>query len=109
MAENNYEDKIVMSKFAFERMQSKDERNDHWRNVALIWAFATIIVLIVLLVSSNALWLYYWNQYDYVSEDYFEVEASQDGSGTNIIGAGDIDYGTNGNDSQETEQFESAP
>lgn len=109
MAENNYEDKIVMSKFAFERMQAKDERNDHWRNVALIWAFATILVLIVLLVGSNALWLYYWNQYDYMSEEYTEVEASQDGDGINLVSGGDMNYGTDGYDTQETEQFENTP
>lgn len=107
MAENNYEDKIVMSKFAFERMQAKDERNDHWRNVALIWAFAIIVVLIVLLVSSNALWLYYWNQYDYVSEDY-SIEAEQDGDGVNLVSGGDIDYGTDGTNNTENE-VESAP
>lgn len=46
--ENN--DNIVMSRIAFERMQSKDERNDKWRNL-------TIIILIVLLVLTNAMWL----------------------------------------------------
>jgi len=46
--ENN--DNIVMSRIAFERMQSKDERNDRWRNL-------TIIILIVLLVLTNAMWL----------------------------------------------------
>lgn len=91
MAENN--DNIVMSRIAFERMQSKDERNDIWRN-------RIIVLLIILLVVTNALWLYYWNQYDYVSEDYIEVEASQDGDGVNIASAGDVDYGADSNDSQ---------
>ena len=90
MAENN--DNIVMSRIAFERMQSKDERNDIWRN-------RIIVLLIILLVVTNALWLYYWNQYDYVSEDYIEVEASQDGDGVNIASAGDVDYGTDSNGS----------
>ena len=92
--ENN--DNIIMSRIAFERMQAKDERNDHWRNII-------IIVLIVLLVLTNAMWLYAWQQYDYVYDDYTEVEASQDGDGVNIVGAGDIDYGTDSNDSQEQE------
>jgi hypothetical protein len=91
MAENNNEN-IVMSRYAFERMQAKDERNDIWRN-------RIIVLLIILLVITNGLWLYFWNQYDYVSEDYTEVEASQDGDGVNIASAGDIDYGTNGDDS----------
>ena len=92
--ENN-NDNIIMSRLAFERMQSKDEQNDHWRNVALIWACIIILVLIILLVGSNAMWLYAWNQYDYVDEE-ISVEASQDGDGINIAGAGDISYGTNG-------------
>ena len=64
--ENN-NDNIIMSRIAFERMQSKDERNDKWRNL-------TIIILIVLLVLTNAMWLWAWNQYDYV-DDYTSIEA----------------------------------
>ena len=82
--ENN-NDNIIMSRIAFERMQSKDEKNDKWRNL-------TIIILIVLLVVTNAMWLWAWNQYDYV-EEYTEVEASQDGDGVNMAGAGDLYYG----------------
>ena len=44
-----------------------------------------IIVTIALLFASNAIWLYAWMQYDYVSEDY-SYEYSQDGEGINIIG-----------------------
>ena len=92
--ENN--DNIVMSRIAFERMQSKDERNDKWRNL-------TIIILIVLLVLTNAMWLWAWNQYDYVDEET-SVEASQDGD-INIAGAGDINYGADSkNNTQDTEQ-----
>ena len=47
--ENN-NDNIIISRIAFERMQSKDERNDKWRNL-------TIIILIVLLVLTNSMWL----------------------------------------------------
>lgn len=94
--ENN-ENNIIMSRLAFERMQAKDERNDLWRNI-------TIIVLIILLVVTNAMWLIAWNQYDYV-EDYTEFEAEQDGDGLNIAGAGDITYGTESNgNTEETEQ-----
>lgn len=88
-------DNIIMSRLAFERMQAKDERNDLWRNI-------TIIVLIILLVVTNAMWLIAWNQYDYV--EGYEIEASQDGDGVNIVGGGNIDYGTEGNSTQDTEQ-----
>lgn len=58
----NQNDNIIMSRIAFERMQSKDERNDRWRNII-------IIIFITLLAITNGMWLYAWNQYDYVSED----------------------------------------
>ena len=78
--ENN--DNIVMSRIAFERMQSKDERNDRWRNII-------IIILIALLAITSGMWLYAWNQYDYYSEDI--TVDSDDGGNANYIGNdGDI-------------------
>lgn len=89
--ENN--DNIVMSRIAFERMQAKDERNDRWRNII-------IVLLIILLVATNAMWLWAWNQYDYVDDYSIEMEAD-DGSNANYIGNnGDI---TNGGKDQSTE------
>lgn len=79
------EDNIIMSKYAFERMQAKDERNDHWRNII-------ILVLIILLVVTNAMWLVAWNQYDYV--EGYTFDAQQDGDGVNIVNGGDLSYGT---------------
>lgn len=73
--ENN--DNIVMSRIAFERMQSKDERNDRWRNII-------IIILIALLAITNGMWLYAWNQYDYYSEDI--TVDSDEGGNANYIG-----------------------
>lgn len=91
--ENN-NDNIVMSRIAFERMQSKDEKNDRWRNI-------TVVLLIVLLVVTNAMWLIAWNQYDYV-DDYTSIEAD-DGGNANYIGRnGDIYNGTNS--TQDTKQ-----
>lgn len=82
--ENN--DNIIMSRIAFERMQAKDERNDKWRNII-------IILLIVLLIATNAMWLWAWNQYDYVDGYSVEMEAD-DGSNANYIGNnGDINNG----------------
>lgn len=43
-----------------------------------------IIICVALIFASNALWLYYWNQYEYVGE---ETTVTQDGLGVNIIGA----------------------
>lgn len=86
-------DNIIMSRIAFERMQAKDERNDFWRNL-------TIIFLIILLVITNVMWLFAWHQYDYI-EDYTSLEAD-DGSNANYIGNdGDIYNGST--DSSQTE------
>lgn len=96
--ENN--DNIIMSRYAFERMQAKDERNDKWRNFI-------IILLIVLLVLSNALWLWHESQYEYVYDDYTEVD-SGDGQ-LNFIGHdGDINNGesdTQANSNKEAQQW----
>lgn len=81
MSENN--DNIVMSRYAFERMQAKDERNDHWRNV-------TIIVLIILLVVTNGMWLIAWNNYyvetETITDEYQVALEADDGSNANYIG-----------------------
>jgi hypothetical protein len=89
--ENN--DNIIMSRIAFERMQSKDEKNDHWRNII-------ILTLIILLVVTNAMWLVAWNQYDYV-DDYSVDMSADDGSNANYIGNdGDIYNGGEDNSTQ---------
>lgn len=94
-------DNIVMSRYAFERMQAKDERNDRWRNI-------TILVLIILLVVTNAMWLVAWNQYDYVdTEDYSVDMQADDGSNANYIGNnGDIYNGSESDSNSETNQIE---
>ena len=50
---------------------------------------AIIVLLIVLLVSSNIAWLIYESKYQDIC-----IEAEQDGYGVNIVGGGDITYGT---------------
>lgn len=91
--ENN--DNIVMSRIAFERMQAKDERNDKWRNLI-------IILLIVFLVLTNGMWLWAWNSYEYVADDY-SVNMEADGnSNANYIGHnGDINNGSSDNSTQK--------
>jgi len=80
------DDNIIMSRIAFERMQSKDEKNDTWRNII-------IIILIVLLVVTNAMWLVAWNQYDYV-DTYTELNADGDSNANYIGNNGDINNGS---------------
>lgn len=62
------------------------------RTIRRLWIL--VLVLIILLAGSNALWLYEWCQYDYVDE--IETTYTQDGSGINMIGDGNgVDYGAN--------------
>ena len=53
-----------------------------------------LIIAIVLLFACNAVWLAAWMQYDYGDEQV--IEAEQDGEGTNLVGGGDINYGSEG-------------
>lgn len=57
----------------------------HERRDKRLWV--VIILLIVALVATNAMWLYEWCQYDYVSTET-TTTYQQDGEGVNIIGDG---------------------
>lgn len=78
---DNY--KLTVPYIVYESMLAKEDRQQR----RLVYV---IILLIVLLVASNVIWVYEWNQYDYV-DDYTSVDV---GSGTaNYIGDdGDIHY-----------------
>ena len=59
------------------------------------WLIAVILVLIVLLVGSNVAWLVYENSFEeVVTTEETIIDAQQDGEGTNIVGGGDVNYGT---------------
>lgn len=62
----------------YEASEARHERKDKRFIIALI-------IAIVLIFVSNAVWLYCWMQYDYVSE---EITYSQDGEGFNNINTG---------------------
>lgn len=55
-----------------------------------------LIIALLLVFASNALWLYAWCQYDYTSEETHSVveQKADDGGDTNYIGNnGDINNG----------------
>lgn len=59
------------------------------------WLVAVIALLIVLLVGSNVGWLIYESQFETVETvEEVIIDAQQDGSGINIVGGGDVEYGT---------------
>ena len=83
------ENERVIAYLVFESVTSEMERS-----IKRLWI--VVLVLIFLLVGTNLAWLIFESQY----EDYIEqtIEATQDGSGTNIVGGGNVNYGAEGND-----------
>ena len=88
-------EQLTIPYIAYESMLAKEDTQQ--RRMVYI-----IIFLIALLVVTNVIWLVAWNQYDYV--DGYSIEAEQDGSGVNIIGGGDVDYGAEGNSTQGSQE-----
>ena len=90
-------EQITMSRIAFERMQSKDEINDRWRNII-------IVILIVLLALTNGAWLYAWNQYDYSSTETVDIKADGDSNANYIGNDGSITNGGTNNSKKDKNQ-----
>lgn len=63
------------------------------RQAKRLWI--AVLLLIVMLVGTNATWLYYESQF---SDLVTTIEAEQDGSGVNIVSGGDLDYGAESED-----------
>lgn len=71
------------------------------RSIKRMWI--ALIVSVVLIFASNALWLHAWMQYDYTSETE-EYVYQQDGEGTNIIG--DLNEVNNGAETYNPQEAE---
>jgi multidrug resistance efflux pump len=90
------DEKMYVPYIVYEGEMARQER--HIKRLVVMLA-----VMLVLFFASNMAWLYVWNQYEYVGET---IEASQDGSGVNIVGGEDVNYGSDGSDTQEKAQEE---
>lgn len=90
------DEKMCVPYIVYEGEMARQERNVKRLVVMLA-------IMLVLFFASNMAWLYVWNQYEYVDET---IEASQDGSGVNIVGGEDVNYGSDGSDTQEKAQEE---
>ena len=56
-----------------------------------------IIAVLLLWFATIVLFVSYLNSYEYSSvTEYVDIEATQDGSGTNTVVGGDYEYGANG-------------
>lgn len=67
---------VTIPYFAHESEMTRAERH-----IKRMWI--ALIVCIMLIFASNALWLWVWNSYEYYTEEYIYT---QDGEGNNIIG-----------------------
>ncbi len=78
------------------------------RTIRRLWIL--LIVLVVLLVGSNALWIWYESQMEYYEEESSSYEIDQETSdgGSNYTIGRDY-YGTSTNQSDENEDEWSAP
>ena len=66
------------------------------RQTKRLWV--AVLLLIVLMVCTNAAWLYYECKF---SDIVATIEAEQDGSGVNIVSGGDLDYGAESEDNNQ--------
>lgn len=82
----------------YEAMLEKEDRQQ--RRMVII-----IILLIVLLVASNIIWIYEWNQYDYVDTETesIDLDADDGGNANYIGGSGEI---VNGSDKSNEDKDE---
>lgn len=58
------------------------------RTIRRLWILC--IIMFLALVGSNLVWLYYDSQF--TEEETTTIDASQDGSGINILGGGNVSY-----------------
>ena len=73
------EDKKSVSYLVFESITARNERHTKRLTIALV-------ISIILIFMSNALWLYAWMQYDYSSTESTTTTYTQDSNGINVIG-----------------------
>lgn len=86
------ENRNVIPYIAHEAEQARSER--HIKR--LLWA---LVIVVVLMFASNAIWLWAWMQYDYVDEEYtVEMDAGDKGNANYIGGDGEIHNGENPSD-----------
>lgn len=83
MAEKDFDTSVPY--IVYEGAEARAERHIKRLIIALI-------VVVTMLFATNLAWLWVWQQYEVVDT---EVTYSQDGEGTNVIGAGnEVLYGT---------------
>lgn len=90
------DEKICVPYVVYEGEMARHER--HIKRLIIMLA-----IMLVLFFASNMAWLYVWNQYEYVDET---IGATQDGSGVNIVGGEDVNYGAESSNKEAETQEE---
>ena len=80
------EEKQMIPYIAFESISSRYER-------VVRHLITAIIIIVILLFASNAIWVYEWTQYDYSSDQSTIDVDAQDGTANYIGNDGDINNG----------------
>lgn len=91
MTENTDTISYLTHESAMARMERANKRS-----------FIIILILILALIATNTGWIIYESQFETV-ETSTQIEAEQSGAEVNIVGGGDIHYGT---ESQNYDQNE---
>lgn len=91
----NSNDAQTIPYIVFESVLTRYERTI--RNLIIV-----VIVTIVLLFSSNAIWVYQWTQYDYSSEESTIDVDAKDGTANYIGNDGDINNGEDKSNEKST-------
>lgn len=69
------------------------------------WLVVVIVVLIILFFVNNIAWVYFFNQYDWETEEII-LDGTEDGSANYVGGNGGIFNGNGNSQAQETEAQE---
>lgn len=83
----------AQDRFTYESAMAMAERT-----IKRLWI--VVILLTLLFAGSNLAWIVYESQFEVVetSNEETEIQATQLGTGTNIVGGGDVKYGPEGKD-----------
>lgn len=81
----------AQNRFAYESAMSMAERT-----IKRLWI--VVIMLVLLFAGSNLAWIIYESQFETVETTDTDIQATQFGTGTNIVGGGDISYGAESKD-----------
>lgn len=81
------------NRFTYESAMAMAERT-----IKRLWI--VIILLVLLFTGSNLAWIVCESQFEVVetSSEETEIQATQFGAETNIVGGGDVSYGAEGQD-----------